>query len=535
MDLPKLASIITSSTFTKVLLPLGKNSSFPATIIRTLNFPCSIQCNALNLVSNDNNNNSSKNQTTDRQIVAKYEPSIWPHEYIQSLNSEYKEETYLKQHHVLKEEVRKMLFKVENHVDQLDLIDVLQRLGVAYLFKSEIRNILDSIHNIDYSQKKKTLHATALEFRILRDHGYDISTDVFVDFLDERDNFKISQSVDIEGILSLYEASFYSWEGESILDEARDFTLKILEKYSFRNKSEGNYLSLLIDHSLEIPLHWRAPRWEAQWFIHAYETRKTMNPSLLEFAKLDYNILQTIHQEDLKHGSRWDPNIIDTLPEYMQLCFLSLYNFVNDLAFEFLKMNGFYIAPYLKKSWTDICKSYLIEAKWFHSAYKPGFEKYVENGWISIGMPVILVHTYFLVPHSFKREELPCIQEYCDMIRFPSTISRLVNDLGTYERESENGDTLKLIQCYMNETRASEKNAKEHIKFMLSLTWKKLNKEAHNSSLPQIFVGMAVNLARMAMCMYNHGDGHTIQDSQMKNRVLSLIVQPIPYKENLFW
>ncbi|XLU27508.1 hypothetical protein S245_063574 [Arachis hypogaea] len=605
MDLPRLASIITSSTFTKVLLPLGKNSSFPATIIRTLNSPCSIQCNALNLVSNDNNNNS-KNQTTDRQIVSKYEPSIWPHDYIQSLNSEYKEETYLKQHHVLKEEVRKMLFKVENHVDQLDLIDVLQRLGVAYHIKSEIRNILDSIHNIDYSQKKKTLHATALQFRILRDNGYDISTDAFVDFLDETDNFKISQSVDIEGILSLYEASFYSWEGETILDEARDFSSKILEKYSFRNKREGNYLSLLIDHSLEIPLHWRAPRWEAQWFIHAYETRKTMNPSLLEFAKLDYNILQTIHQEDLKHGSswwkkqdlleklnfardrlvenflwplemnsephiqffrrnltkvnclittiddiydvygtleelelfteavdRWDPKIIDTLPEYMQLCFLSLYNFVNDLAFEFLKMNGFYIAPYLKKSWTDICKSYLIEAKWYHSAYKPGFEKYVENGWISIGMPVILVHTYFLVPHSFEREELPCIQEYCDMIRFPSTISRLVNDLGTYERESENGDTLKLIQCYMNETRVSEKNAKEHIKSILSLAWKKLNKEAHNSSLPQIFVGMAVNLARMAMCMYNHGDGHTIQDSQMKSRVLSLIVQPIPYKENL--
>ncbi|MED6208429.1 hypothetical protein PIB30_045002 [Stylosanthes scabra] len=493
-----------------------------------------------------------------------------------------------------------MLSKVENEVDKLDLIDELQRLGVAYHFKSEIRNILDTIHNMDFSKKKKTLHATALQFRILRHNGYHKSADVFIDFQDEMRNFKISSSVDIEGILALYEASFYSWEGETILDEARDFTSKILQKYSFKNKSEWNYLSLLIDHCLEIPLHWRAPRWEAQWFIHAYQTSKTMNPSLLDFAILDFNILQTIHQEDLKHGSRWweeqdlgvrlnfvrnrlvenffwplemnseadiqlfrrtltkvnclvttfddvydvygtleelelfteaverwDPNTIDTLPEYMQLCFLSLYNLINDLAFEFLKMYGFYIAPYLKKSWVDLCKHYLIEAKWVHGGYKPRFEKYVENGWKTIGMTVILVHTYFSIPHSFKREELPCIQQYCDIIRLTCTISRLVNDLGSYQRESDNGDTLKLIQCYMNETGASEDNAKEHIKSMLSLTWKKLNKEACNSSLPQIFIDMALNLARMAMCMYNHGDGHTIQDSQMKNRVLSLIVHPI--------
>ncbi|MED6119409.1 hypothetical protein PIB30_011474 [Stylosanthes scabra] len=230
---------------------------------------------------------------------------------------------------------------------------------------------------------------------------------------------------------------------------------------------------------------------------------------------------------------RWDPNTIDTLPEYMQLCFLSLYNFVNDVSFEVLKMKGFYIAPYLKKSWVDICKHYLIEAKWADGGYKPEFEKYLENGWMTIGMSVMLVHTYFWIPHSFKKQELPSIQQYCYIIRFTCIISRLVNDLGTYQRESENGDTLKLIQCYMNETGASEENAKELIKSMLSLTWKKLNKEAHNSSLPQIFIDMAMNLARMAMCMYIHGDGHTIQDSQMKDRVLSLIVHPIPQKENI--
>ncbi|MED6162551.1 hypothetical protein PIB30_071539, partial [Stylosanthes scabra] len=89
MDLPRLSSIISSSRFTKVLHPFRGNLSSPATI-RTLNSPRSIQCNALTLVSDDDNSKNSQTQKTDRQIVTNYEPSIWRHGYIQSLNSEYK-------------------------------------------------------------------------------------------------------------------------------------------------------------------------------------------------------------------------------------------------------------------------------------------------------------------------------------------------------------------------------------------------------------------------------------------------------------
>ncbi|RYQ95635.1 (-)-alpha-terpineol synthase-like isoform X2 [Arachis ipaensis] len=103
------------------------------------------------------------------------QPSIWKYEYIQSLRSEYKEESYIKKREVLKEEVRMMLCEVENHVHQLELIDILQRLGVAYHFKDEIKSILDNIYNMEIFNTKKILYATALQFRLLRQHGYDIS------------------------------------------------------------------------------------------------------------------------------------------------------------------------------------------------------------------------------------------------------------------------------------------------------------------------------------------------------------------------
>ncbi|MED6108163.1 hypothetical protein PIB30_020936 [Stylosanthes scabra] len=584
---------IPAATFSKVLLrPQQKRSS-------CLEFNTfKTQCNASNNIKNSS-------QAIPRRS-ANFKPSSWNYDYIQSLNSKYKEGKYKEQREVLMEKVRSMLCKVENELDQLDLIDVLQRLGVAYNFKNEIRNMLDNIYNMNKSKNMKDLHASALEFRILRQHGYHISTDVFLNFLDVRGDFKECQSMDddFKGTLSLYEASFYALEGETIMNQGRDFSLKILEKYSARtNKNDdddNNYLSLLIDHSLEIPLQWRAPRWESQWFINAYQTRKTMNPSLLDFAKLDFNILQTIHQDELQYTSRWwrriglpkqlnfardrlvesyfwgmgmsfepdlefsrttlakvtslatiiddlydvygtleelqlfteaidrwDPKTVDSLPEYLKICFFAIHDFVNELASEFLKINGNNITPHLKKVWRDLCKSYFTEAKWYYSRYTPSLEEYIQNAWISIAIPLMLTHSYFAIPYSFKRDELSYSEEYCDIIQFSATITRLINDLRSHKRENEFGDVPKSIQCYMNESGVSEAKAQEHIKSMINTTWKKMNKEAQNSSLPPIFIEIAVNLARMSMCMYHDRDAHTVQDPQIKRCISSLIFHPI--------
>jgi len=83
---------------------------------------------------------------------------------------------HTKQYSILKEKVRMILNKTENELDQLEFIDVLQRLGVAYHYNNEIRDILDNIYIKQTFKLKKNLHATALEFRLLRQHGYDIST-----------------------------------------------------------------------------------------------------------------------------------------------------------------------------------------------------------------------------------------------------------------------------------------------------------------------------------------------------------------------
>ena len=78
---------------------------------------------------------------------------------------------------MLKEEVRLMFDDAVEPLDQLELIDLLQRLGLAYHYEEEIQRTLKKIQNgqLNVDNRKKDLHATALEFRLLRQHGFFIS------------------------------------------------------------------------------------------------------------------------------------------------------------------------------------------------------------------------------------------------------------------------------------------------------------------------------------------------------------------------
>ncbi|RVW66249.1 (-)-alpha-terpineol synthase [Vitis vinifera] len=469
------------------------------------------------------------NSTCEEIIVrrtANYHPPIWDYDYVQSLRSDY----------------------VVEALDQLELIDVLRRLGLYYHFKDEIKRILDIIYN-RYNQheewKKDDLYATALEFRLLRQHGYDVPEDVFSRFKDETGSFKACLCEDMKGMLCLYEASYLCVQGESTLEQARDFAHRHLGKGLEQNIDQN--LAIEVNHALELPLHWRMPRLEARWFIDVYEKRQDLNPILLEFAKLDFNMVQATHQEDLRHMSswwrstrlgeklkfardrlvenflwtvgeifepqygyyrrmstklftdavdRWDINAMDPLPEYMKMCFLALYNSTNEMAYDALKEHGLHIIFYLRKVWSDLCKSFLLEAKWYYSGYKP---------------------------------TLQSLERYHNIIRWSSMISRLSDDLGTSLDELKRGDVPKSIQCYMYETGASEEEARKHISYLIGETWKKLNEDgAVESPFPETFIGIATNLARMAQCMYQHGDGFGIEYGETKDRVLSLLVEPVP-------
>ena len=127
------------------------------------------------------------------------------------------------------------------------------------------------------------------------------SPDVFNRFKDDSGNFKEFLGKDVKGMLSLYEASYLAFEGENLLDEALAFTrmhLKDLKRDVRKSIAEQ------ISHALEVPLHHRMLRLEARWYIEAYSKKEDANGVLLELAKLDFNIVQSVHQTELQEMSR---------------------------------------------------------------------------------------------------------------------------------------------------------------------------------------------------------------------------------------
>ena len=46
---------------------------------------------------------------------------------------------------------------------------------------------------------------------------------------------------------------------------------------------------------------------------------------------------------------RWDIGAIDSLPNYMKICFIALHNTINDMTFDAVKNHGINVIQYLRK------------------------------------------------------------------------------------------------------------------------------------------------------------------------------------------
>lgn len=78
----------------------------------------------------------------------------------------------------LVKEVKLFLKTCDTQLQELELIDALERLGVAYHFEKEIDEALCRIHS-EYSTDDDDLNSVALRFRLLRQHGYHASSGKF--------------------------------------------------------------------------------------------------------------------------------------------------------------------------------------------------------------------------------------------------------------------------------------------------------------------------------------------------------------------
>nr|QSK97104.1 terpene synthase [Curcuma wenyujin] len=230
---------------------------------------------------------------------AEYHPSVWGDYFIRNSGLA-RDKEMMKKVEELKERVRKLFEETHDVLQIMNLVDSIQLLGLDYHFEKEIVVALRLIY--ETGVENYGLYEVSLRFRLLRQHGYYLSADVFNKFKDDKGSFLSTLNGEAKGLLSLYNAAYLGTHEETILDEANSFTKCQLE--SLLGELEQP-LATEVSLFLETPLCRRTRRLLVRKYIPIYQENATRNDTILELAKLDFNLLQSLHQEEVKKISIW--------------------------------------------------------------------------------------------------------------------------------------------------------------------------------------------------------------------------------------
>ncbi|KAM3382974.1 terpene synthase 17-like isoform X2 [Capsicum galapagoense] len=378
------------------------------------------------------------------------------------------------------------------------------------------------------------LHAISLCFRLLRQQGYYVSCDAFRRLTDDQGNFKKELVNNVHGMLSLYEAAQYRVHGEVILDEALNFTITQLKL--ILPKLSDSQLAQQVNDALKFSIKDGIVRVETRKYISFYQE----NEVLLNFAKLDFNILQRLHKKELCEITRWwkeleitierwNIDASEQLPLYMKIIYLNLLDVYNEIEKELANENKSFLVNYSIKEIKKMTRAYFQEAKWYHEKKVPTMEKYMKNGIITGGL-LLLASTFWLgIGKIATKDAFDWMATEPSILVAGSLIGRLLNDLKSHEEEQKRGDVAKAVECYMNEYNVTKEEAYMKIRNMIENYWKVLNEEYLKLTgvIPRVLLMSIVNFTRAVEFLYKDEDAFTCFKNNLKDVISVMLIDPI--------
>ncbi|CAK9142637.1 unnamed protein product [Ilex paraguariensis] len=210
--------------------------------------------------------------------------------------------------------------------------------------------------------------------------------------------------------------------------------------------------------------------------------------------------------------NKWDFVAVEQLPDYMKKCFKAVYDITEDISNNAYKDHGWNPIDTLRETWASLCNAFLVEAKWFASGHVPEPDEYLKNGIISSGVPMVLVHLYFILGHGRDKESANIVKNNPGLLFSVATILRLWDDLGSAKDENQEGRDGSYVECYMKKHKVSSvESAREHVMNTISETWKNLNKHCLSPNpFSATFTKACLNVARMVPLMYSYNDDHRL-------------------------
>ncbi|XP_057872931.2 alpha pinene synthase, chloroplastic-like [Cryptomeria japonica] len=252
-----------------------------------------------------------------------HHPNLWDDDIIKTIQEhQYEDSHYKERAERLIAEIKDMFNEMptaksgkscaENAFEHLVMVDKVQRLGIDRHFQNEITQALDYVYSY-WNDCPKDLNTAALGLRILRLNRYPVSADVLRHFKGNDGQFlcpsSLSEEEKIGSILNLYRASLIAFPEENIMDEAKAFAATYLNQALEKNNISSHLLRE-IKYNLEYGWHGNLPRVEARNYMDIYGENRSWteladNKEILNLAKLDFNIMQSVHRRELEPILRW--------------------------------------------------------------------------------------------------------------------------------------------------------------------------------------------------------------------------------------
>uniref|UniRef100_A0A0D3F6N4 Terpene synthase metal-binding domain-containing protein n=1 Tax=Oryza barthii TaxID=65489 RepID=A0A0D3F6N4_9ORYZ len=166
----------------------------------------------------------------------------------------------------------------QNAYSQLCMVDTLEKMGISNNFSCEISDILDMIYRLWIHNEEELMldmGTCAMAFRLLRMHGYDISSDGMAQFV-EQSSFDDS----IHGYLNDTKALLELYRSSQIRCLEDDLILQDIGSWSAR-----------VEYALKFPVYATLERLEQKRNIEQFKTKEQLKIEGFKLLKSGYRCL----------------------------------------------------------------------------------------------------------------------------------------------------------------------------------------------------------------------------------------------------
>ncbi|GJW88556.1 sesquiterpene cyclase [Tanacetum coccineum] len=225
---------------------------------------------------------------------------------------------------------------------------------------------------------------------------------------------------------------------------------------------------------------------------------------------------------------RWSLSCLDSLPEYMKLIYQELINLYHEMEESVGKEGKSYQLLYAKEMVKEGCRNLLVEAKWLKEGYVPTLEEHMSVSCVTSGYAVMIANSYVGRENMVTEESFKWVAKFPPLVNATCLILRLMDDIAGYKEEQERDHVVSSIECYINETGASEEDAIKFLSKKVEDAWKVINKEClRPTEIPMSLTIPPLNLARVSDILYKTHDAYNYAGEELISYIKSLLVHPL--------